>query len=508
MVSGCYIVKDEEDVLAASLQALGPFVDEIVVYDTGSSDRTREIAREFGAVVVEGLWDDDFGAARNRALEHCRGRWVFAVDADELVRGDAGAFRDALRASTVDWLHVAQVSEVIAGTGRSVECFVPRLLRPATCRWEGAIHEQIVAIGAPVRGAGTTELLLEHSGLDPARRRAQGKDDRNLRVAEQALARARRDGEDTGPHLVEVTRAAWAAGQPSRAAVALAEADPGSLSGHLGLRAAHVAVDVAVAVGEPSLAAPWLGRLREWGETDAVRDGLAARLALSTGDAASAVALLARQARTVRVDSAIAAGLTFADTLIDALTRLARFDEAVDLLVEHVAASTFVVSPVRAVLLAGRAPGGPGRLARAVPEALLVPWIGELAPHGAEVTCAFFEGLWAADRCRPAVLAAAAGQWATLPFDEALTWSLRLREAGLAGHCPLRRVLTGGERDLVTRVLSGAVLVEIGEHAALRHLEPLLAAIDEETAARLLPRLRRVAPRFTAALLPASTERV
>ena len=72
-VSACLITKDEETNIAACLASLEGFVDEIVIYDTGSTDGTVGIARGLGATVVEGVWEDDFSRARNAALEHCSG---------------------------------------------------------------------------------------------------------------------------------------------------------------------------------------------------------------------------------------------------------------------------------------------------------------------------------------------------------------------------------------------------------------------------------------------------
>ena len=65
-VSVVMIVKDEEAVLAKSLEST-TWADQVVVYDTGSTDATREIAARYSDTVVEGYWDDDFAGARNRA---------------------------------------------------------------------------------------------------------------------------------------------------------------------------------------------------------------------------------------------------------------------------------------------------------------------------------------------------------------------------------------------------------------------------------------------------------
>ena len=83
LFSACLIVKDEEKALPGCLDSLKGLVDEIVVYDTGSTDSTVEIAKRAGAKVIEGYWDDDFGRARNACLEHCLGEWILWIDADE-----------------------------------------------------------------------------------------------------------------------------------------------------------------------------------------------------------------------------------------------------------------------------------------------------------------------------------------------------------------------------------------------------------------------------------------
>ncbi|MGP0063721.1 MAG: glycosyltransferase family 2 protein [Isosphaeraceae bacterium] len=79
------IVKDEEANLPRSLGSVRGIFDEIVVVDTGSTDRTQEIAREFGARVFEFAWIDDFAAARNAALAQASGDYAFWLDADDVV---------------------------------------------------------------------------------------------------------------------------------------------------------------------------------------------------------------------------------------------------------------------------------------------------------------------------------------------------------------------------------------------------------------------------------------
>src|SRR5271165_6189895 len=93
LVSLCMIAKNEEDEIALALDSAHQLADELVVYDTGSSDATIAIARAHGATVIEGYWDDDFARARNAALAACHGTWILWLDADESVHGDFAVFR-------------------------------------------------------------------------------------------------------------------------------------------------------------------------------------------------------------------------------------------------------------------------------------------------------------------------------------------------------------------------------------------------------------------------------
>jgi O-antigen biosynthesis protein len=83
VVSLCMIVKDEELNLARCLASCKPVVHELVVVDTGSTDRTRLIAELFGARLVDVTWHNDFSAARNCSLDAATGDWVMVMDADE-----------------------------------------------------------------------------------------------------------------------------------------------------------------------------------------------------------------------------------------------------------------------------------------------------------------------------------------------------------------------------------------------------------------------------------------
>lgn len=84
-ISLCMITKNEEFFLADCLNSVKELVNEIVIIDTGSTDKTKEIASSFGAKIVDFEWCDDFSAARNESLKHATSDWILVLDADEVI---------------------------------------------------------------------------------------------------------------------------------------------------------------------------------------------------------------------------------------------------------------------------------------------------------------------------------------------------------------------------------------------------------------------------------------
>ena len=126
-LSFCMIVKNEEENLAQCLQSVRGVVDEMVVLDTGSTDKTAEIAKDLGAQVYYFDWCDDFAAARNFALKYVTGDWILVLDADErLTPGIAPQIRQAI--AREDCLVVNLVRQEIGAT-QSPYSLVSRLFR-------------------------------------------------------------------------------------------------------------------------------------------------------------------------------------------------------------------------------------------------------------------------------------------------------------------------------------------------------------------------------------------
>ena len=82
-LSVCMIVKNEQDFINNCLNSIQAAAHEIIIIDTGCSDKTIEIARQFNVKVFPFQWVDDFSAARNEALKQATGKWILQIDADE-----------------------------------------------------------------------------------------------------------------------------------------------------------------------------------------------------------------------------------------------------------------------------------------------------------------------------------------------------------------------------------------------------------------------------------------
>jgi tetratricopeptide (TPR) repeat protein len=84
-VSLCMIVRDEQRALPFCLNSAAKLADELIVVDTGSTDRTRQVAEKHGAKIFDFPWVDDFSAARNHAFDQATQEWLLWLDADDLI---------------------------------------------------------------------------------------------------------------------------------------------------------------------------------------------------------------------------------------------------------------------------------------------------------------------------------------------------------------------------------------------------------------------------------------
>jgi tetratricopeptide (TPR) repeat protein len=126
-LSLCMIVRDEADKLAKCIASVRPLVDSMIIVDTGSRDRTVEIAQEWGAIVHTFEWINDFAAARNAALQYVQTEWVLILDADEVLIPDCIPLVQQVMQSS--HLLVANLLRQEQGAVQSPYSLVSRLFR-------------------------------------------------------------------------------------------------------------------------------------------------------------------------------------------------------------------------------------------------------------------------------------------------------------------------------------------------------------------------------------------
>lgn len=148
-ISLCMIVKNEEACLGTCLKSLQGIVDEMIVVDTGSTDRTKEIARECGAAVYDFEWTGDFSDARNYSFSLAKCDYIYAADADEeldednrrrfmKLKGDI----DELNIDIVQMYYSNQLAfNTVYNYDRELR---PKLFkRIRTFKWVDPIHEMV-----------------------------------------------------------------------------------------------------------------------------------------------------------------------------------------------------------------------------------------------------------------------------------------------------------------------------------------------------------------------------
>lgn len=187
-LSQCMIVKNEEANIERALSWGVGLVDEQIVVDTGSTDRTVEIARSMGAKVFRYTWDDDFAGAKNYAVSQASGKWIAFLDADEYFEpGDAKKIPELLKELSpeqVDGLMVSMIQldgegGFFAG-GSQARIFANR---EDIC-YRRRIHEQLIRKdGKPLHLRDSTkELCVIHTGYRKDEKLQALKGQRNLRM--------------------------------------------------------------------------------------------------------------------------------------------------------------------------------------------------------------------------------------------------------------------------------------------------------------------------------------
>lgn len=183
-ISACLIVKNEEELLPDCLSSIKDLVDEMIVVDTGSTDKTIEIAKSWGAKVYEHPWQNDFAFHRNQSIDYATSEWIFIIDADE--RFDAGniwELKELLKHTDFDSI-VLQVNNLypwMKGNDPGGRLPSRRIFRKSRgIKYLGRIHNYQTCLGRLMTYATNFKIFHLGYGMSPEKMKIKHERERML----------------------------------------------------------------------------------------------------------------------------------------------------------------------------------------------------------------------------------------------------------------------------------------------------------------------------------------
>ncbi len=183
-LSVCIIAKNEEKYLETCLQALQTFDVEVVIADTGSTDRTKEIALKYTDKVYDFEWIGDFSAARNFVSSKAKHDHILALDCDEFIeRLDTDEIEDYLKKNPfgVGMLKLTNIANSGTAYGKNIQ-WVPRIYDRRFVHFENRIHEQLRAKNKRELQAMQLHSSAIHMGYYQTEENRRRKQDRNIEL--------------------------------------------------------------------------------------------------------------------------------------------------------------------------------------------------------------------------------------------------------------------------------------------------------------------------------------
>lgn len=188
-LSLCMIVKNEEDVLARCLKCMKDIADEIIIVDTGSIDKTKEIASGFTSHIYDFPWCDDFAKARNYSFSKATMEYTMWLDADDILTEESQNLLLSLKKTLLPSVDMVMMKYDVAfdeQNNPTLSYYRERLFKTSeNYKWIGEIHEVIPQIGNVIY----EEISICHKKMHP---NEQG---RNLKIFEKMIA----DGKNLDP---------------------------------------------------------------------------------------------------------------------------------------------------------------------------------------------------------------------------------------------------------------------------------------------------------------------
>ena len=180
-ISVCMIVRQEQDVLARCLDCVKQFADEIIIVDTGSKDKTKEIAKRYTDKVVDFEWCDDFSKARNFSFSLATCEYIMWLDADDVIEYGEIEKINQLKVNMDADTYMLKYATAFDKFGKPIFVFDRERImrRDVRAVWKGFVHEAI----APFGKVEYLDITIQH------RKQRQVYSKRNLNLYRKALKR-------------------------------------------------------------------------------------------------------------------------------------------------------------------------------------------------------------------------------------------------------------------------------------------------------------------------------
>lgn len=185
-ISACMIVKNEEELLPKCLESIKDLVDELIIVDTGSADKTVEIAKSFGAKVFHHPWENDFSKHRNQSISYAMGDWILVIDADEEILPESKPLFEKIRKEpTSDVILVQVLSTMRQGKSKSVHISERLFRNNGKIHYEGRVHNRLVGYEKPK----VLPIQILHHGYDLDPQKSRQKFERTVGLLKKELNR-------------------------------------------------------------------------------------------------------------------------------------------------------------------------------------------------------------------------------------------------------------------------------------------------------------------------------
>ena len=194
-ISVCIIAKNEEKHIEECCRHLAPYGFEIVLVDTGSTDRTVELAKQFTDRIFHFDWCDDFSAAKNYAMEKASYDWILSIDCDEYIEStDLSALAAHMKSQPTAAGRIL-IRNRFSENGQTAfeQVRVSRFVNRRYFHFEGAVHEQLVPITTQDETAPAVKYVYDapitvlHVGYDGSEEEMRNKSKRNIGLLEREL---------------------------------------------------------------------------------------------------------------------------------------------------------------------------------------------------------------------------------------------------------------------------------------------------------------------------------